>query len=285
MMTLDLADTIVPKSDQLNADDLRSGPRTFTVAEVRKSGTEEQPVSVVLEEFPRGRPWKPSKSMRRVLVEAWGRDASTYAGKRLTLYRDEHIRFGGQEVGGIRIAAMSGIEKPKRMALHVTRGKYESIIIQPLSDAAPTDPVVSADLLAELVAMFERKGIAEDRRLAGVNHITGGSATALETITDTEAREVLAALNARPDVAASTPQSSGPDGPPVVADTAAPPASGPEQPTVSDRFDALGMRTKAEQNAYAALVLDREVADWRKLDRADWERVEEGLIADMEAQS
>ena len=110
---IDMSDTIVPKSDQLNSDDLRSGPRTFTIAEVRKNNSDEQSVSVVLAEFPTGRPWKPSKSMRRVLVEVWGRDASTYAGKRLTLYRDEKIRFGSQEVGGIRISHMSGLKKPK----------------------------------------------------------------------------------------------------------------------------------------------------------------------------
>jgi hypothetical protein len=197
---LDLTDTIVPKSDQLNSDDLRSGPRTFTIAEVRKNNSDEQPVSVVLKEFPNGRPWKPSKSMRRVLVEVWGRDASTYVGKRLTLYRDDKIRFGGQEVGGIRISHMSELKMPKPMALHVTRGRYESVTIQPLPDDAPSAPAVSPKVLAELTAMFERKGVPNAVRLAGVNKVTGGSATALETITDTEARQVIAALRSRPDV-------------------------------------------------------------------------------------
>lgn len=196
---LDLSDTIVPKSDQLNSDDLRSGPRTFTIAEVRKSNSDEQPVSVVLAEFPNGRPWKPSKSMRRVLVEIWGRDAATYTGKRLTLYRDDKIRFGGQEVGGIRISHMSGLKKPKPMALHVTRGKFDSIIVQPLADDAPVSPAVSAGLLAELTTMFERKGVPEEARLAGVNKVTGGSATALEVITEAEARQVMDVLRARPD--------------------------------------------------------------------------------------
>jgi hypothetical protein len=42
---------------------------------------------VHLVEFP-GRPFKPSKTVRRIMVAAWGPDASTYAGKRMTLYRD-----------------------------------------------------------------------------------------------------------------------------------------------------------------------------------------------------
>ena len=154
----------------------------------------------MLAEFPKGRPWKPSKSMRRVLVEVWGRDAATYAGKRLTLFREEHIRFGGQEVGGIRIAAMSGLDKPKRMALHVTRGKYETIIVEPLPDSAPVSPAVSTKTLAELVLTFAVKGIPERDQLPGVNAITGGSATDLEVITEAEARQVLAALARRPDI-------------------------------------------------------------------------------------
>jgi hypothetical protein len=173
---LDLTDTIVPKSDQLNSDDLRSGPRTFTIAEVRKNNSDEQPVSIVLREFPPDRPWKPSKSMRRVLVEVWGRDASTYAGKRLTLYRDDKIRFGGQEVGGIRISHMSGLKKPKPMALHVTRGKYESIAIQPLPDDAPTAPVVSEEAVAYMADARAAKTLAEWRevwqRAKDAGHLT-----------------------------------------------------------------------------------------------------------------
>jgi hypothetical protein len=32
----DMTESIAPKSDQLNAEDLLSGPRTFTIKEVRK---------------------------------------------------------------------------------------------------------------------------------------------------------------------------------------------------------------------------------------------------------
>lgn len=198
---LDLTESIAPKSDQMNADDLMSGPRTFTIAEVRKSASLEQPVDVYLAEFPEGRPFKPSKSMRRVMVAAWGVDASTYTGRRMTLYRDPAVRFGGQDVGGIRISHLSHITKPMTLALTVTRGKRAPYVVQPLPDTAPTSPAVSAELLAELTATFDRKGIAEDARLSGVHRITGGSATDLECITEAEARQVLAALASRPDVA------------------------------------------------------------------------------------
>lgn len=135
---MDLTPTIVPKSDQLNADDLMAGPRTVTVVEVTK-GTAEQPVNVVLKEYGPKRPYKPSKSMRRVMVAAWGVDTSTYAGRTLTLYRDPHVRFGGEEVGGIRISAMSDIPEPLTVSLTVTRGKRAPTVIQPLGSRVESD--------------------------------------------------------------------------------------------------------------------------------------------------
>lgn len=196
---MDLTDTITPKSDQINADDLMSGPRTFTITDVSKTGFADQPVDVFLAEFPKGRPFKPSKSMRRVMVAAWGPWADKYVGRRLTLYRDPSIRFGGQEVGGIRISHMSHIAKRLTLALTVTRGKRSPYVVEPLPDDAPTAAPASPDLLADLTETLQRKGIAEDTWLAGVNKITGGSATALETITEDEVRRVLAALAQRPD--------------------------------------------------------------------------------------
>jgi hypothetical protein len=198
---MDMTETIVPKSDQLNADDLMSGERTFTIAEVRK-GNPEQPVAVRLAEFPNGRPYYPCKSMRRVMVAAWGAEASVYVGRRLTLYRDPEVRFGGESVGGVRIRAMSHIAKPLTIALTVTRGKRAPYRVQPLPDDAPTSPSVSTDTLAQLRALFERKGIAEEAQLPGVNRTIGGSATGLEVITEQEARQVIAALRQRPDAAA-----------------------------------------------------------------------------------
>jgi hypothetical protein len=197
---MDMTDTIIPRSDQMNAEDLLTGPRTFTIKEVRKSGSDDQPVEVVLVEFPPGRPFKPSKTVRRIMVAAWGAEAANYAGHRLTLYRDPLVRFGGQDVGGIRVSHMSHIEKPLSIALTVTRGKRAPYRVEPLPDDAPTSPAVSEATLDELFGLFARKGIAEDAQLAGVNRITGGAATDLEVITEAEARQVIGNLENRPDV-------------------------------------------------------------------------------------
>lgn len=115
----------------MNADDMVGGPLTVTIAGV-KAGTPEQPVNVELVEYP-GRPYKPSKSMRRILVAAWGKDASAYAGRRLVLKRNPDIRFGKDVVGGIEIAAMSHLDKPLSVSLTVTRGKRKPFKVEPLA--------------------------------------------------------------------------------------------------------------------------------------------------------
>lgn len=140
---MDLTQTIQPNSDQVNADDLMSGERTVTITGVEE-GSSEQPVFVHLAEFP-GRTYRPSKSMRRVMVAAWGKEASVYQGRRLTLYRDPEVTFGRDKVGGIKISAMSHIDKPLSIALTATRGKRALHKVQPLPDA----PAPQADPIAE----------------------------------------------------------------------------------------------------------------------------------------
>lgn len=133
---MDISETLAPRSDQQNFDDYLAGPRTVTVAEGRVvSG--EQPVVLDLVEYP-GRPYKPNKSMRRVIAKAWGTETDNYAGRRLTLVGNPDIKYGGKAVGGIEIAAMSGLDKPLSMPLTETRGKKRQFTVQPLPDAPRT---------------------------------------------------------------------------------------------------------------------------------------------------
>ena len=134
---MNLTESIAPKSDQLNADDLMSGPITVTIREVAK-GTAEQPIDVHLVEYP-GRAYRPSKSMRRVMVTAWGVEGETYAGHQLTLMRNPEITFGREKVGGIEIAAMSHIDKPLTVALTSTRGHRKNFTVQPIATVKQRD--------------------------------------------------------------------------------------------------------------------------------------------------
>lgn len=149
---MDLTDTIAPRSDQANAEDFLTGPRTVTITEVRKGASAEQPVDILLEEFGPGRPFKPSKTVRRILVSAWGADAATYAGRRMTLYRDEKVRFGGMDVGGIRVSHLSHIAKPMTLVLAVSKGKRAPYVVQPLKDAPPPDDRITPQQLKDLDA-------------------------------------------------------------------------------------------------------------------------------------
>lgn len=134
---MNLSESIVPKSDQLNAEDLLAGPRIVTIEKVT-AGTSEQPVNVHLVETP-GRPYRPSKTMRRVMVACWGADAALYVGRRMTLYRDPAVKFGGMAVGGIKISHLSNIDKRTTLALTETRGKRAPHVVEPLPDAPAVD--------------------------------------------------------------------------------------------------------------------------------------------------
>jgi hypothetical protein len=154
---MNIEDTIVPKSDQLDAIELVNGPRIFTVERVTR-GSDEQPVNIHFVDFPR--PWRPSKSMRRVIVACWGADASQYAGRRVELFCDLDVVFGGKAVGGTRISRISHIDKPKSLPLLVARGKSAVFTVNPLPDAPPPDPTA-----ARIAALrSEWHGADPDRR-------------------------------------------------------------------------------------------------------------------------
>jgi hypothetical protein len=164
---MDLSQAIIAKSDQLNADDLIGGPQTFTVVEVH-GGSEEQPVSIVLAEWPRNRPFKPSKTVTRILAYCWGKETDDWPkGARMTLYRDEKVKWAGEEVGGIRVSHLSHIDGQQKVALQESKHKKSLHTIQPLPDvpaqrAAPAEPtaeeVAACTDKDELGRMWKRSG-------------------------------------------------------------------------------------------------------------------------------
>ena len=137
---INMSMTIEPKSDQINADDLTAGSRTITITGIKaQQSSAEQPVAISFE-GDKGKPWKPCKSMRRVLVHAWGPDGNAYVGRRLTLYRDDRVMWGGIQVGGIRISHMSDITKNMTMPLTVSKAKRAPFTVEPLRDAPSAPP-------------------------------------------------------------------------------------------------------------------------------------------------
>lgn len=160
---IDLRGTIKPKSDQLNADDLIGGPITIRITGVTV-GEGEQPVAISYE-GDGGKPYKPGKSMRRVLVNLWGPDGAVYVGRSLTLYRDEEVVFGGVAVGGIRISHMSHLQRETTMALTATKAKRKPFTVRPLAIEKPADkPAQAVEALLARIASGE--DVTNDAKVA-----------------------------------------------------------------------------------------------------------------------
>ncbi|GAA1881715.1 hypothetical protein [Williamsia serinedens] len=178
----DLIRAAAPRSDQINADDLMSGPKVVTIDDVRR-GSSEQPIEIVTREFGPDRPYRPGKSMIRVLITAWGKEASTYKGRRLMLYRDPDITFGREKVGGIRISAMSHLDKKLVLALTVTRGKRAPYVVEPLAEQPAPDYESAQNRVAETTDLDELRAIYADMKADGTD----------------QAKQVMAAVMARKD--------------------------------------------------------------------------------------
>ena len=154
--------TIEPKSDQLNADNLIGG-RTITIKITKVSILGgDQPVALNYD-GDNGKPYKPGKSMRRVIVTVWGSDSNRYIGKFLTLYLDDKVTYGGAAVGGIRISHMSGIDKDVTMALTAARASRKPYTVKPLAEE-----IVQADIARAALssAPFVTQLIAQGHEIA-----------------------------------------------------------------------------------------------------------------------
>jgi hypothetical protein len=149
MTETELMEAIAPKSDQLNADDLIGGPLDIAITAVKRGNAEQK---LVVHYGDKTRPWKPCKSMSRVMVSAWGKNPVQWVGQSLRLFRDPDAIYGGQKVGGIRISHMSGIEARREFLLTVRRGARAAWPVDPMPSApkaaqAKQEPAKPVDVL------------------------------------------------------------------------------------------------------------------------------------------
>jgi len=163
----DLSSTIKPKSDQLNADDLLTGPITVTIPDV-KGGTVEQPVHIHIEGQ---QPYKPCKGMRRVLINAWGINGKEWIGKSVTLFCNPDVKWAGVALGGIEISHVSDISKPLTMMLTKARGRKSGFTVQPL--------------------IVEKQGFVVDDNAQNWIDAARKDVKALEQLTDSEYRKFI----------------------------------------------------------------------------------------------
>jgi hypothetical protein len=105
-------------------------PKVLVITGVKKiSG--DQPIAISYVDD-NGKPYKPCKSMLRVLMAAWGINGEAYVGRSMKVFNDTSVKWAGQEVGGIRISHLSDMPGKLKMALTVTRGKKSQYVVEQL---------------------------------------------------------------------------------------------------------------------------------------------------------
>lgn len=171
---MDVSAAIVAKSDQLNAIDLVGRDVTVTIVDV-KQGPADQPVHIITDAYGPSRPWKASKTALRDIVQAWGTDSTVWVGRRLTLFNDPEVLWAGQPVGGIRIRAMSHIDKAFEAKHVITRGKTKKVMIQPLGDAPEPTPAATPSTADHLDAIHNAATIEDLQHAWGMAQKAGVS--------------------------------------------------------------------------------------------------------------
>lgn len=154
--------TIIAKSDQLNFDDIRSGEKILEITTVNVTAGD-QPVSIHYKDD-LNKPYKPCKGMIRLICEAWGEESENWHGKSLKLYGEDSVRWAGQEIGGLRIRAMSDID-PKGMSSYVavTRGKRRKVTIEFLKKAAPIKAAIPISVILKAISKAENLNVLTEK--------------------------------------------------------------------------------------------------------------------------
>lgn len=151
--SFDIAPFIEAESDRITADDLIAGPRTFTIAKIDGTMSEGKRRMVVhLADSP-GKPFMPCKGMVRLLGQLWGPDAATWVGRGITLFRDPDVRFGADLTGGVRIAAVTHIDRAQGVSVRASQKKIKSYNVAPLKVEAKADEArAAAEKIAATIA-------------------------------------------------------------------------------------------------------------------------------------
>ena len=191
----DISETLLAKSDQLNAADL-AVPRILTItSEDTDVKRDQQPVWLYYEGG-ENRPWKPCKTARRILAAVWKTtDTKDWVGRSVSVLCDPTVIYAGVEVGGVRPNAVSHIDAPVPVKFREGRGKPKTFLIQPLrmSDAGPkSEPVqFSMDVYGRAIEKIMSESKTADELSERFDRMTDWRKQAAQTDRDkaTEYRE------------------------------------------------------------------------------------------------
>lgn len=160
-MDVDIRAATKPKSDQLNYETFLTGPQTFTVSKVTP-GDRDHPVFIHMNECP-ATPYKPSKGMLKCIAQpdGWGDKSSQWVGKSITLYGDPTVIYGGVEVGGIKVAALSDINGDYETLISARRGVRKPHLIKRIVIQMYDDQKFVANLPAWLKLIADGKATTD----------------------------------------------------------------------------------------------------------------------------
>jgi hypothetical protein len=150
------AESLMAKSDQINAADLVGGPITIKIAGLTVKNSEAQKWTMRLdgnEKF-----YRPCLGMRRLIAQIWG-EPQNYAGRSMTIYRDPDVKYSAKEVGGIRISHMSHIDGQQKISVPISRAAQKEYLVRPLTVAAPA-PIETPDAAYALARAAAANGKA-----------------------------------------------------------------------------------------------------------------------------
>lgn len=158
---VDIRAATKPKSDQLNYETFLTGPQTFTVSKVTP-GDRDHPVFIHMNECP-ATPYKPSKGMLKCIAQpdGWGDKSSQWVGKSITLYGDPTVIYGGVEVGGIKVAALSDINSDYETLISARRGVRKPHLIKKIVIQMYDDQKFVANLPAWLKLIADGKATTD----------------------------------------------------------------------------------------------------------------------------
>lgn len=137
----DISLAIQAKSDQLNAVDILGVEPVITIRDVKVFPTAARQKIWVYFHGDNNRPWKPSTGMGRILGAGWGYESDLWIGKSVKLFVEPSVIYAGEEVGGIRIRAMSHIpERGLDALLTLSKSKRIQFHVDHLNMQRPTYP-------------------------------------------------------------------------------------------------------------------------------------------------
>lgn len=166
----DITDTIQVKSNQITSDDLVGRTLNITVTRVEVNKSSEQPVSIFFENCAK-KPFKPCKTVRKVLSALWGPDSAQYVGKSMVLYCDPSVMFGSDAVGGVRVSHMSHIGKDIiKVPLITKKGRKGVVTIQPLIIPIQTQQEVIEERAAASQSAEDKPKAIADTIIASVRN-------------------------------------------------------------------------------------------------------------------